>query len=124
MTPSSMSVGYLHNSTAGVYAAMTAADAAAVWVMQGWMFLSAGYWNATTMQAVLHAVPLGGLIVLDLWSETVPVWSQTDAYYGTPFIWNMLHNFGGRSGLYGRMPAVALWPAMALQANASCVAHH
>ena len=39
------------------------------------------------MQALLKAVPRGSIIVLDLWSETVPVWTYTDSYYGTEFIW-------------------------------------
>ena len=73
------------------------------------------------MQALLHDVPTGGMVVLDLRYEVAPIWSLTESYYGTPFIWNMLHNFGGRSGLYGRMPQIAQWPALALQSNATFV---
>ena len=69
--------------------------------------------------ALLTPVPLGRLIVLDLWSEVFPVWTWTDSFFNTYFIWNMLHNFGGRTGLYGRMPQVAQWPALALQANST-----
>lgn len=46
------------------------------------------------MKAVLGALPHGKMIVLDLYSETVPVWSNTNGFYGTNYIWNMLHNFG------------------------------
>jgi alpha-N-acetylglucosaminidase len=36
------------------------------------------------------------MVVLDLWSEIRPVWILTSAFYGKPFVWNLLHNFGGR----------------------------
>ena len=54
------------------------------------------------------------MIILDLWSETTPVWNKTEAYYGKPWIWCMLHNFGGNIGLFGRMEEVAKGPANAL----------
>jgi alpha-N-acetylglucosaminidase len=50
------------------------------------------------------------MLVLDLWSELQPAWKQTNGFYGKPFIWNMLHNFGGRTGLYGALPKVATGP--------------
>ena len=59
--------------------------------------------------------------MLDMWSEVEPIWNETAFYYSTPFIWNMLHNFGGRSGLYGRLPQIAQLPAASLRANASFV---
>jgi len=55
------------------------------------------------------------MILLDLYSEGHPVWSRTNAYYGKPWIWNMLQNFGGNVSLYGRMRHVAADPAIALR---------
>ncbi len=43
----------------------------------------------------------GKLLILDLMSELYPQFSSLDGYYGQPFIWCMLHNFGGSLGLYG-----------------------
>jgi alpha-N-acetylglucosaminidase len=51
--------------------------------------------------------------MLDLWAEVQPIWPQTDSFFGTPFVWCMLHNFGGRTGLYGRLDAVASAPLQA-----------
>jgi alpha-N-acetylglucosaminidase len=34
-------------------------------------------------------------------SEIQPVFQIFDGYYGQPFIWCMLHNFGGVLGLIG-----------------------
>ena len=41
------------------------------------------------------------MIVLDLQSELNPQYKRLHSYYGQPFIWCMLHNFGGTLGLYG-----------------------
>lgn len=41
------------------------------------------------------------MLVLDLQSEQYPLYSRFDSYFGQPFIWCMLHNFGGTSGMFG-----------------------
>jgi alpha-N-acetylglucosaminidase len=45
------------------------------------------------------------------------LWKETNSYYGKPFIWCMLHNFGGNIGLGGRAAAVMKDPVDALPAN-------
>ena len=47
------------------------------------------------------------MIVLDLYAEVEPVWSRTESFYGQPFIWCMLHNFGGNIGMYGSIETVS-----------------
>jgi hypothetical protein len=60
----------------------------AVWLMQGWLFFNdAAYWRPPQMKALLHAVPKERMIVLDLFADVHPVWSQSDSFYGVPFIW-------------------------------------
>ncbi len=108
---------YLSQMSKKVFRSMAGADPKAIWVMQGWMFhYNAAYWKAPQVQALLKAVPDDQMIVLDLYSESHPVWNRTNAYYGKPWIWNMLHNFGGNISLWGRMEAVATGPAAALHA--------
>ena len=46
------------------------------------------------------------MIVLDLFAEVDPIWKETESFYGQPFIWCMLHNFGGNLGLYGTVERV------------------
>jgi alpha-N-acetylglucosaminidase len=113
--PPSGESAFLESMARRVYQSMAAADPEAVWVMQAWMFsFNARFWQPEQVQALLKAVADDRMIILDLWSETNPVWNRTDAYYGKPWIWNMLHNFGGNISLYGRMRHVAYDPAMAL----------
>lgn len=52
-------------------------------------------------------VPLGKMIVLDLYAESIPIWKKTESFYGQPFIWCMLHNFGGNIGLFGELISVS-----------------
>jgi alpha-N-acetylglucosaminidase len=103
-----------------VYQGMRAADPKAIWVMQGWLFYSdRKFWRAPQIKALLDAVPDDHMIILDLATEIEPVWKRTEAFYGKPWIWNMLHNFGGNTSLFGRIEEVASGPPVALQDSAS-----
>ena len=111
MNPASSDPGYLANTSAAVFAGMRAADPDAIWLMQGWLFLS-GFWNANTVKPYLDAVPNSGMIILDLYTEAVPIWSRYESYYGKPYVWCMLHNFGGRRSLCGNLTRIATQPAI------------
>lgn len=106
---------FLAKLSARVYEGMKSADPQAVWVMQGWLFYSdRKFWKAPQIEALLKAVPNDKMILLDLATEIEPVWKRTEAFYGKPWIWNMLNNFGGNTNLFGRMETVATEPANAL----------
>ena len=44
-------------------------------------------------------MPRGALVMLDLYAEMFPLWQRTRSFFGAPFIYCMLHNFGGNSGV-------------------------
>lgn len=111
---------FLSKLSARIYDGMRQADTAAVWVMQGWLFYSdRKFWGSPQIEALLNAVPDDKMILLDLAAEIEPVWKRTAAFYGKPWIWNMLNNFGGNVNLFGRMEGVAAGPALALKDSAS-----
>lgn len=113
--PPSDDPGALAKLSSKVYEGMKQADSEAVWVMQGWLFYSdRKFWKAPQIKALLDAVPDNHMIILDLATEIEPVWKRTEAFYGKPWIWNMLNNFGGNTNLFGRMEIVAKDPAEAL----------
>lgn len=119
-TPPTNDSTYLNAISKKVFASMAHTDPKAIWVMQGWMFhYSSSFWKPTQMQALLNAVPDDHMIILDLYSESFPLWKKTQAYYGKPWIWNMLHNFGGNISLWGRMENPAKDPAAALHDSSS-----
>ncbi len=62
-------------------------------------------------------MPQGSLILLDLYSEVFPLWSRTQSFYGAPYIYCMLHNFGGNLEMYGAFGAVSHGPAEAMAAS-------
>lgn len=86
---------------------LTTVDTEAVWLLQGWLFQhQPQFWGPAQIGAVLGAVPRGRLLVLDLFAESQPVYTRTASFQGQPFIWCMLHNFGGNHGLFGALEAV------------------
>lgn len=118
--PPSSDSTFMSRITRKIFNTMTTTDPQAVWIMQGWMFhYNDEFWKPTQIKALTAAVPQDRLIILDLYSESHPVWKQTDAYYGQPWIWNMLQNFGGNVSMFGRMDAVAEGPAAALNNSLS-----
>ena len=111
---------YLSQISSKVYSSMNDVDPDAVWVMQGWLFYhEREFWGEDQIKALLGAVPDDNMIILDLWSERYPVWKRTEAYYGKPWIWCMLHNFGQNINMSGNVNSVANDPASALNDPAS-----
>jgi alpha-N-acetylglucosaminidase len=118
--PPSDDTGYLAKLSGRLYKSMVEADPESVWVMQGWLFYSdRKFWKSPQIKALLDAVPNEHMILLDLAAEIEPVWKRTNAFYGKPWIWNMVHNFGGNISMFGRMDGVAAGPAVALHDSAS-----
>ncbi|GAM25850.1 hypothetical protein SAMD00019534_090250 [Acytostelium subglobosum LB1] len=114
LTPPSSDTSYLHNASSLMFDAIKAVDADAIWVLQGWFLVNEDWWwKPAQTQAFLSGVPVGSLLVLDLWAEVRPAWNLTDQFYGHYWIWCMLHNFGGRPGMYGELPTIATAPIAA-----------
>ncbi|XP_034050291.1 alpha-N-acetylglucosaminidase-like [Thalassophryne amazonica] len=115
MTPPSSDPAYLSAVSHSVFASMTSVDPQAIWLMQGWLFFSdQAFWKPEQIQALLHGVPLGRMIILDLFAETEPIYSYTKSFYGHTFIWCMLQNFGGSNGLFGTVERINSGPFKAL----------
>ncbi|XP_069126047.1 alpha-N-acetylglucosaminidase-like [Argopecten irradians] len=111
MLPKSNSSTYLAQSAKSVFDALTSADPQAVWLMQGWIFEnSVDFWKNQQIKAVVTAVPIGRMLILELFAENRPVYRHTESYFGQPFIWCMLHNFGGTLELYGMFDSINTGP--------------
>ena len=77
-------------------------DPAAEWLQMGWMFhYDRQHWTRENMEAYLRAVPEGRVILLDYYTEHTPVWTLTDRFFGQPYIFCYLGNFGGNTRLSG-----------------------
>ena len=108
MQPPSSEPAFLAGMGKTVYEAMRAGDPEAIWVLQGWLFVNnPKFWQPPQGRALLGSVPENRLIALDLFCESTPAWSKTDAFYGKPWIWCILQNFGGTVSLHGALPRMA-----------------
>ncbi|CEJ59702.1 hypothetical protein PMG11_08314 [Penicillium brasilianum] len=103
--PYSGNLTYLSSITRNTWLSMKEADPQATWMMQGWLFYSSsGFWTNERVEAYLSGVENNeDMLIIDLYSESTPEWQRTNSYYGKPWIWCQLHNFGGNMGLYGQI---------------------
>uniref|UniRef100_A0A034WY69 Alpha-N-acetylglucosaminidase n=1 Tax=Bactrocera dorsalis TaxID=27457 RepID=A0A034WY69_BACDO len=97
---------YMNATSFHIYESMRLVDNSAIWLLQGWMFVKNIFWTDELIKAFLLAVPLGKMLVLDLQSEQFPQYERTHSFHGQPFIWCMLHNFGGTLGMHGSVDIV------------------
>jgi len=95
-----------------VQKAMIDADPRAIWILQQW----GG--NITT--ETLRLMDTKHTLVLDLNAE-MRGHSQPMEDTGTPWIWCMLHNFGGRMGIFGDIPVITNDIPKAFNQSASMV---
>lgn len=71
------------------------------------------FWTSDRVEAFLSNVSNENMIILDLYSEVTPLWQKFKSYFGKPFIWCMLHNFGGTRCIYGNLDSIAINPVSA-----------
>lgn len=85
-----------------------------VWVLMSWPFqYRADYWTPERITAALAPVPSKNLLVQDTWAEHAPTWRQTNEFEGRPWLWTMLHNFGGRPGMHAALNVISRAPFQA-----------
>lgn len=122
-TPASGNLTYLSSVSFNTWKALKNADPNAVWLMQGWLFFSQEkFWTNDKVQAFLDGVTNNeDMLILDLFSEAQPQWQRTQSYYGKPWIWCFLHDYGQNMGLFGNLQNETVNPLNALHANTTMV---
>ncbi|CAD6259287.1 unnamed protein product [Miscanthus lutarioriparius] len=80
-TPPLSDPNYISSLGAATFKGMQSGDNDAIWLMQGWLFTYDPFWEPPQMKALLHSVPVGKMIVLDLYAEVKPVWINSDQFY-------------------------------------------
>ena len=107
LTPPSTDPRYIKSASSSIYNAMAAGiepGNKAVWLAQAWMWESRPkIWGDVQIEAFLNGPPLGNLVMLDLYAEVRPIYSRTKGFFSHPWLFSTIFNFGGRSGLYGRL---------------------
>jgi hypothetical protein len=94
---------------AAAYAGLTRTDPAAVWSFQGWAIID---WDnpqqAASFGGFVAAVPKGRFVVIDMSVDGTGEWHHWNnaSFFGAPFIWTTLHDFGGTDGLKGDLARI------------------
>lgn len=122
-TPYSGDLDYLKNVSYSTWQSLKCADPDAIWLMQGWLFFAEEtFWDGDRIEAFLGGVEDNkDMLILDLFSETAPQWQRTNSYFGKPWIWCQLHDYGGSMGLYGQIMNITIDPLEALESSPSLV---
>lgn len=89
-TPPKSGKAYLHEVGRAIDRLYKNFDSESVWVMQAW----------TMREHIVKAVPKNRLLILDLNSEKTP---QNQNCWGYPVIAGMLHDFGGKNAMQGKL---------------------
>lgn len=107
MDPPSWEPDYLASVSENIYRSMQSVDPDARWLQMSWVFYyKRKQWTPERLRAYLTAVPHDSLVLLDYFCEKTEVWRNTEGFYGQPFIWCYLGNFGGNTMLVGDLYAI------------------
>lgn len=99
MSPPSNDPEYLAGMGRSVYEAMAAADPDAVWFLQGWIFPNnPTFWKPPQAKGLFSGIPKDRLILIEMTGNT---WTKTEAFYGQPWLWTLIQDFGGVVSLHG-----------------------
>lgn len=103
MEPPSFEPDYLGRVTKHIYESLTAVDPDAEWLHMAWfLYNQRQEYTRERTRAMLTGVPQGKMIMLDYYCEYKEMWRDHDSFYGQPFIWCYLGNFGGNTNVQGR----------------------
>lgn len=87
-----------------IYNSVAMFDPDAVWLQMAWiLYADSEHWTPETARAYITGVPQGRMMLLDYYCESVEEWKLFDSFYGQPYIWCYLGNFGGNSFLASPM---------------------
>lgn len=107
VTPPSYEPDYLARVARQVYASLAQADPQAIWLQMTWLFYYRQKdWTKDRIKAYLTAYPKDHSLLLDYYCERQEMWKSTDKFFGVPFIWCYLGNFGGNSMLTGDLATI------------------
>jgi len=75
----------------------------AVWILQAW--------HGNPRADLLSSLSKKNTLVIDIWGDESPSWDRDGidkmAFEGMPWVWSIIQNFGGNSGLSGNLDTIA-----------------
>ena len=110
MPPKDNDPEFLRKMGASIYESMRVVDPEAIWVLQSWPFCVyyPNFWLPPQAEAFFRSVPQGRLLLLDMYCERTPGWTRFDgAFFGQPWTWGIIQNFGDHVSLHGAIDRMA-----------------
>ncbi|RYD39654.1 MAG: alpha-N-acetylglucosaminidase, partial [Verrucomicrobiaceae bacterium] len=105
--PPSWEPDYLAKVGETIYQSMAAVDPDAQWLQMTWVFyFDRKNWTNERIKAMVRSVPQDKMILLDYYCENQEVWKMTEKFFGQPYLWCYLGNFGGNTMLVGNLAEV------------------
>jgi alpha-N-acetylglucosaminidase len=105
--PPSWEPEYLAQVGQAIHESMTEVDPDASWLQMTWVFyFDRKHWTNERIKAMVRSVPQDKMILLDYYCESQEVWKMTEKFFGQPYIWCYLGNFGGNTMLAGNLKTV------------------
>ena len=102
--PPSFEPDYLNKVSQHIYESLTAVDPEAEWLQMAWfLYYQRKDYTPERTRAMLTGVPQGKMTMLDYYCEYKEMWREHEGFYGLPFIWCYLGNFGGNTNVQGRV---------------------
>jgi alpha-N-acetylglucosaminidase len=102
--PPSFEPEYLNKVSKHIYESLTAVDPEAEWLQMAWfLYYQRKDYTQERTRALLTGVPQGKMTMLDYYCEYKEMWREHEGFYGQPFIWCYLGNFGGNTNVQGRV---------------------
>ena len=102
--PPSFEPEYLNKVSKHIYESLTAVDPEAEWLQMAWfLYYQRKDYTRERTRAMLTGVPQGKMTMLDYYCEYKEMWREHEGFYGQPFIWCYLGNFGGNTNVQGRV---------------------
>lgn len=95
---------YLATVSRTIYQTITQVDPDASWLQMTWLFyFDRQHWTGPRIDAFVNGVPKNKMILLDYYAENTEIWKRTESYYGQPYLWCYLGNFGGNTMMTGNL---------------------
>ena len=109
MKPPSMELSYLTNMSRTIFSCIDEADPKGIWVLMTWFAkMPEEMWNPERTREFFEAVPDDRMLALELWGENWKGtgWHHHDGWFGKPWVWSILQNFGNRVDIFGGLPQI------------------
>lgn len=108
MEPLNGDTAFLKNMSRTIFKSIIDADPEGKWVIQTWPFKELKFWNRERTKAYFDGVPDDRMIALELMGESwnLTGWYKHDGWYGKPWVWSVISNFGDNVSMFGGLTQI------------------